>query len=141
MKGRKLIAALAVRNQGSRLYGKPLQNLDVESGTTVLANILACLRSVECIDEIVLGIANGLENDTFVEYAKANNIGFIRGDEDDVLERIIRCGDSKGATDIFRLTSESPFPCFDLIDDAWKQHIDNNNDATFIYIYIHIESI
>jgi hypothetical protein len=37
MKDRKLIAALAVRNQGSRLYGKPLQNLDVESGTTVLA--------------------------------------------------------------------------------------------------------
>ena len=27
---RKLVATLAVRNQGSRLYGKPLQNLDIE---------------------------------------------------------------------------------------------------------------
>ena len=49
MKDRKLIAALALRNQGSRLYGKPLQNLDVKKGITVLANILACLRTVSVL--------------------------------------------------------------------------------------------
>ena len=27
---RKLVAALACRNKGSRLYGKPLQNLDID---------------------------------------------------------------------------------------------------------------
>ena len=28
---KKLVAALACRNQGTRLYGKPVQNLDIES--------------------------------------------------------------------------------------------------------------
>ncbi len=84
------------------------------------------------IDSIVLGVADGVENDAFVAYAQANNIGCIRGDEEDVLERLIRCGDLEGATDIFRTTSESPFLYFDLINDAWDKHIDNNNDATFL---------
>ena len=29
---KKLVAALACRNQGTRLYGKPIQNLDIENG-------------------------------------------------------------------------------------------------------------
>ena len=31
-----LVAAIAVRNNGSRLYGKPLQNLDTENGISIL---------------------------------------------------------------------------------------------------------
>ena len=129
---KKLVAALACRNQGSRLYGKPLQNLDIENSTTILDNIINCLRQVSTIDAVVLGIADGIANDVFVEYANTNNIGYIRGNEEDVLARLIQCGDFSDATDIIRTTSESPFPYFDLIDEAWAQHINNNNDATFL---------
>ena len=131
MNDRKLIAALAVRNQGSRLYGKPLQNLDVESGTTVLANIVACLRTVECIDEIVLGIAEGVENTVFINYAEEENIPFIVGDEIDVLGRLIACGQKVEGTDVFRVTSESPFPSYDFVQGAWSQHVSSDADGTF----------
>ena len=50
----------------------------------------------------------------------------------DVLNRLIHCGDKLGATDIFRITSESPFPYFEKIEDLWKEHVDNDNDATFM---------
>jgi len=129
---KKLVVALACRNKGSRLYGKPLQNLDIENGISILDNIVNCLKRIQAIDSIVLGISEGTENDVFVEYAKVNKIGYIRGDEDDVLVRLIQCGDFADATDIFRSTSESPFPYFDLINEAWQRHIDNNNDATFL---------
>ena len=33
---RKLVCVLACRNQGSRLYGKPLQNLDVQRKVRVI---------------------------------------------------------------------------------------------------------
>ena len=131
MKGKKLIAALAVRNQGSRLYGKPLQNLDVEAGTTILANILSCLRSVECIDEVVLGIAEGVENAVFAKFAEKEKIPFIVGDEVDVLGRLIACGHKTNATDIFRVTSESPFPSYDFVQEAWDQHVLSGSDAVF----------
>ena len=38
----------------------------------------------------------------------------------------------EAGTDILRITSESPFPYFDLIDDAWIEHKKSNNDATFL---------
>ena len=55
---RKFIAALAVRNAGTRLFGKPLQNLSVKSKTTILKHIVDCLNSIDCIDEVVLGISS-----------------------------------------------------------------------------------
>ncbi len=67
---KKLVAALACRNQGTRLYGKPIQNLDIENGTRIIDNVISCLQSISCIDEVVLGISEGLENKIFVDIAK-----------------------------------------------------------------------
>ncbi|MDA9288778.1 hypothetical protein N9P78_03770 [Amylibacter sp.] len=130
-KTRKLVVALAVRNQGSRLYGKPLQNLHVETHTTILYNIIECLQTVGCIDEIVLGISEGIENKTFIDFAASRSLQFIVGDEIDVLGRLINCSQKADGTDVFRITSESPFPSFDYIDKAWKQHVMTNADGTF----------
>lgn len=129
---RKLTAAIACRNQGSRLYGKPLQSLDIAEGITILDNIVACLSSFECIDSIVLGIAEGKDNLAFIDYADLNSLDYIIGDELDVLSRLIQCGEHTGADDIFRTTSESPFPYFEMIESSWAVHCENGNDATFL---------
>ena len=129
---RKLVAVLPCRNNGSRLYGKPLQNLDINDGVKVIDNIVASMNSFEDISEVVLGISEGSENHDFVDYAKANNLDYVIGDEKDVLSRLVQCGERAGATDIFRVTSESPFAYFNLIEDAWEQHVGNQNDATFL---------
>ena len=129
---RKLVTALACRNQGSRLYGKPLQNLDIENGVSILDNIIACLSRFECIDSIVLGIAEGNDNLSFIDYAKVNKLDYITGDEIDVLSRLIQCGEHVGGTDIFRTTSESPFPYYEMIDGCWNHHLENKNNATFL---------
>lgn len=129
---RKLIAALAVRNKGSRLYGKPLQNLDSKEGVTVLDQIVDLVKTVPCIEGIVLGISEGVENETFVEYAENNGLDHIRGDEKDVLKRLVLCGEKAASTDVFRVTTESPFKHFELIEGAWELHVRNDHDATFL---------
>ena len=129
---RKLVAALACRNQGSRLYGKPLQNIDIDEGITILDNIVSCLSTFECIDSIVLGVAEGNENVSFIDFSRGKNLDYIIGSEVDVLSRLIQCGDKVGASDIFRVTTESPFPYFDMINKCWTNHLENNNDATFL---------
>lgn len=129
---RKLVVALACRNKGSRLYGKPLQNLDIKNGINILDNIIACLSSFGCINSVILGIAEGDENLDYVDYANKKGLGYIIGDETDVLSRLIQCGKFAGGTDIFRTTSESPFPFFEIIDFVWKEHTNNDNDATFL---------
>ena len=127
---RKLTAALACRNNGSRLYGKPLQNLD--ANVTILSQIISCIKTVDCIDSIVLGISEGIENKIFADVAKAENVKYIYGDEIDVLHRLILCAEKENASDIFRITSESPFPSFDMINGGWEKHLNGNYDATFL---------
>lgn len=129
---RKLVAALACRNQGSRLYGKPIQNLDVSQGTRIIDQIIANLNTLSCIDEIVLGIAEGVENEVFIRVAEEKGLKYIIGDGIDVLGRLISCGQIAGATDIFRVTSESPFLFFEPVEESWEQHTRENADATFM---------
>ena len=128
---KKLVAALACRNQGTRLYGKPIQNLDIENGITILDNVISWLQSIKCIDEVVLGIAQGIENEIFIKIAQEKKIKYIIGDEEDVLLRLIECGEISGATDIFRVTSESPFLFFEPVEHTWENHKKKNLDATF----------
>jgi spore coat polysaccharide biosynthesis protein SpsF len=114
------------------LYGKPLQNLDVEKNITILDNIIACIKSLNVVDDIVLGISLGNDNLVFEEFAVRNEIQFIFGDEKDVLSRLISCGELAGATDIFRVTSESPFMYFDEVRSLWQHYIDVELDALFM---------
>jgi spore coat polysaccharide biosynthesis protein SpsF len=132
MKTRKLVAAIACRNNGSRLYGKPLQNLDVVKKVTILDNIIACLKSLNLIDEIVLGISLGNDNVSYVDYAQKNQINYILGDEKDVLSRLIACGEKAQASDIFRVTSESPFLYFDETVSLWQHYVQFDLDALFM---------
>lgn len=129
---RRLVAAIACRNQGSRLYGKPLQNLDVQSGIRILDNIIDCLRTIDCIDEIVLGISEGVDNEVFKKIAEEKGLRFVVGDQIDVLSRLVTCGQITGATDIFRVTSESPFLYFDPVEDLWRRHQEEQADASFM---------
>jgi len=129
---RRLVAAVAVRNAGSRLFGKPMQNLDVNEGLTILDNIIGTLRSLGCIDEVILGISEGSENQVFVEYADRLGLRYVVGDQEDVLGRLIACGQLGEATDIFRITSESPFLYFEPVEEAWQRHQDEDADAVFL---------
>ena len=130
---RRLVAALACRNQGSRLYGKPLQRLDVEKGVRIIDNIIDCLKTIDCIDEIVLGISEGIDNEIFTEVADEKGLRYVVGDQIDVLSRLISCGKLAGATDIFRITSESPFLYFERVEDLWRRHQEARADATFMW--------
>ena len=87
---RKLVAALACRNTGSRLYGKPMQNLD--NGKTIIGELVNSIKTHKIVKKICLGIAKGPSNYSFKEYATQNSLSYIFGDEIDVLSRLVKCG-------------------------------------------------
>ena len=129
---RKLVAALACRAGGSRLYGKPLHNLDIDKKLTVLEYQIEFLRTQPEIEGIVLGVAEGPENEPFHAIARKHGLASIRGDEVDVLMRLIQCGEAGDGTDVFRITTESPFIYFEPIPDAWRDHVARGNDITSV---------
>jgi spore coat polysaccharide biosynthesis protein SpsF len=119
---------------GAGFIGSHLADHYVAKGdqVTILDNIISCLHTLNIIDEIVLGISIGSNNLAFEEYAIKNNLKYIFGDEKDVLSRLIKCGEMVGATDIFRVTSESPFLYFDEVNNLWKHYVNANLDALFM---------
>jgi len=125
---RKLVAALACRVQGTRLYGKPLQNL--EPGVTIIDHILACTSATPEIGESVLGISEGVENMPFTNIAKRHGVAYIVGDQKDVMWRLIQCGRAAAASDIFRITTECPFTIWEMVAECWLRHLANGNDIT-----------
>ena len=125
---KKLVACLACRNNGSRLYAKPLQNLDINKKVTILDYIIDLLKTIDSIDSIVLAISEGIENEVFKLYAQKHSIDYVVGDENDVLERLIKACKKANGTDIFRMTTESPFNCFDLVGNAWDSHVQGDFD-------------
>ncbi|MCX6237721.1 MAG: acylneuraminate cytidylyltransferase [Bacteroidia bacterium] len=129
---RKLVACLACRNQGTRLYGKPLQNLDIEKGLSVIEYMISAIQTYEEVSNIVLGISEDIDNNFYKDIALKNNIDYITGNEEDVLSRLIQCCEKANGTDIFRLTTESPYTYFEVIEKAWNTHISEDNDLTAI---------
>ena len=55
---RKLVAVLACRNNGSRLYGKPLQNLGNDPDINIISMIINTLKKSKSISVIILAISN-----------------------------------------------------------------------------------
>jgi len=125
---RKLVAALACRVQGTRLYGKPVQNLVPE--TMILDQILATIERLPQIVTPVLGISEGIANQVFVDIARDRGIPYVMGDEIDVLSRLIACGRVAAATDVFRVTTECPFLYYEPVAEAWQRHCELGNDIT-----------
>lgn len=131
---KKLVCVLACRNQGSRLYGKPLQNLDIKKKIKVIDFLINRIKKIKSINNIVLAISDSIDNDEYINISRNHSLKYVRGNEIDVLKRLILGGEKLQATDIFRVTSESPFIYNDnrLISNAWKFHQKNNIDFSYL---------
>jgi len=127
---RRLVAGLACRLSGSRLYGKPLQNL--APGVSILSQVVACVREARVPAEVVLAIAESAENIPLRIAAEELKAPYVLGDETDVLGRLIRAAEAHDATDVLRKTTESPFFDVESMEKAWDRHVENGNDVTVV---------
>jgi spore coat polysaccharide biosynthesis protein SpsF len=127
---RRVIAGLACRLSGTRLYAKPLQ--PITRGLSILEHIVACLRTEPFIDEIVLAIANEAESLPVVAVAERLGCPYVLGDAYDVLGRLIQAGTYAEATDLVRQTTECPFYELESLGRQWRRHVEDGNDVTVV---------
>jgi len=119
-----LAAVLACRNQSSRLYAKPLQNLNVKRGITILEHLVGQLKLRPEIDEIVLAISENDENLIYPRYAEKLGVRYVLGDDDDVLGRLLAGAQLAGADHVFRVTTESPYPYLEDLPAVFAAHVE-----------------
>jgi spore coat polysaccharide biosynthesis protein SpsF len=126
----KFDAILAVRNTGTRLYGKPLQLLDIENGTTILEYLVKYMKKSDSLQDIILAIADSKGNEIFADLAEKNGWKYMFGDEKDVLGRMLDAADEFGTDVILRGSTESPFLYYQGLDELFQAHVAGGYDLS-----------
>lgn len=117
---KKIVATIEARMTSSRLPGKVLLDL---SGKPALEQMIQRIRKSRKVDEIVVATTINSTDLPIIQLCEKIGCRYFRGDENDVLKRVLDAASSVEATHIVELTGDCP-----LIDPA---HIDQMIDYYF----------
>ena len=126
----KFDAIFPCRMTSTRLYGKPLQYIDIKNKITIIEYLVKYLKTSKNLDKIILAIADTKGNDILADYAIKNKWNFIFGDEIDMLGRMIKAANHFGSETIIQGSTESPFLFYNNIDEVFKMHIESDFDIS-----------
>ena len=101
----KIVTTIEARMTSSRLPNKVLLQV---ANKPILEYLVNRLRSVQSVDEIVLATTVNATDDVLEDFAKQIGISCFRGDEDDVMCRVIGAAESVNADVIVELTGDCP---------------------------------
>lgn len=101
----KIVSTIEARMTSSRLPGKPLFKAN---NISMLAHLVRRLKSIEIIDEIVLATTINKEDQPLVDEANKLGIKSYRGDEHNVMKRVIDAAESANADIIVEITGDCP---------------------------------
>lgn len=112
----------------TRLPGKVL--LDVV-GKPMLAHQLNRLKLCKMADEIVVATTTNSSDDPVVELAKQEDVGYFRGDEQDVLSRYVGAARQFGADVVARITADCPLIAPQVVDRIIKELVDHAAECDY----------
>jgi len=121
----KIVATIEARMTSSRLPGKVLMPV---AGITMLGCLVRRLRAVKSIDCIVLATTVNKADDPLVALAKELEIEAFRGDENDVMNRVIGAASSVGADVIVEITGDCPVVDPEIVEQTIQMFKANSAD-------------
>ena len=133
LKSPRIVAVVQAR-LGSKRF--PNKVLSVINTATSLEIQISRLRLAKSIDQIVLAIPLGSENDELSSEATRMNVAFFRGSETDVLDRVYNAAEGCMPDYVVRVTADCPMVDPGIIDQVVNLCIRNNlkfasTDETF----------
>ena len=122
-----IVAIIQARMGSTRLPRKIMKEI---LGKPVILWDLDRVSLSKLIDEIVVAIPYGKENDVIVDTIKKYNDKIVttRGSEDDVLDRYYQAALQTNADVVVRITSDCPLIDHVVIDHVIEQFLDNDCD-------------
>ncbi len=117
------IASIEARMASSRLPGKVLAAI---AGKPALTRVLERLRMAKRLDGIVLATTDSPVDDVLVDWAEAQGLAYYRGDEDDVLGRVVEAHRMMGTETIVEICGDMPLLDPRVVDDAVALYQDGN---------------
>lgn len=124
-KQNKVVAIIQARMSSTRFPGKVLEEIQDK---TILQHIVERLQSCNEIDEIVIATTVNPNDKAIENLCKYHGYNYFRGNEEDVLQRVIDCAKQHNADWIVDITADCPFVDPKMTDAMIKKSIDKNYD-------------
>jgi spore coat polysaccharide biosynthesis protein SpsF (cytidylyltransferase family) len=113
----KTVAIIQARLRSTRLPGKVL--LPLPTGRTVLEEVIYRCKQASRVHQVVVASPDTEECDVLKPYTAGTL--WVRGSEEDVLDRYMRAAETAGADIIVRVTSDCPVIPPEMIDAVVAQ--------------------
>lgn len=128
MKRKYIVAVVQARMGSKRLYGKVLRRI---GNKFLLEIVIKRLKRSRLIDEVLVATTTNREDDVIAKLVDNLGIKCFRGDEEDVLRRIVDAAKWIGADIVVRVTADNPLIEPRLIDLLLTVHINSNTEYTY----------
>jgi spore coat polysaccharide biosynthesis protein SpsF len=125
----KTVATIEARMNSTRLPGKVLMDI---GGIRSLECQIKRLEHSTFIDEIVLATTTNEIDDELVSFASEMEISVYRGDEDDVLARILGAAKSVDGDLQVQITGDCPLIDPVIVDQVIKTYLDFDGEIDFV---------
>lgn len=119
----KTVAIVEVRMTSSRLPGK---HMLLANKKPMLGHLVARLKAVPSIDEIVIATTNNATDDILQEFAVSHDVGFFRGSENDVMGRVLQSARAFQADIICEVTGDCPIIDPEIVEQLLQTFFRNN---------------
>lgn len=124
----KTVVSVQCRMGSTRLPGKVLLPL---GGERVVSWVLGAAERAGAVDEVVLAVGDRPENEAIVGFCERNDQRYIRGPEDDLVERHRQVIAETNADLLVRLTGDCPLLPASEIDRVIEEHLTAGVEYTF----------
>jgi spore coat polysaccharide biosynthesis protein SpsF len=127
----KTIAVIQARMGSSRLPNKAMLHLN---GYPIIEWVVSRVQRAKSLNGVIVAIPNTKQDDVLAWFLQSKGFSVYRGDEFDVLGRMVNAARTLDATHFVRICADNPFVCWNAIDDL----VDYFNQYSPDYAYNHI---
>lgn len=124
----KIVAIVQAHMGSHRLPGKVLRPI---MGKPMLEHLISRLKLSRDIDNIIVATTNNERDKDIIKLAERCGVKWFRGDEKDVLDRIVRAAEEAKADIVVRVTADNPLTDPVTIDRMIRQHKITKADYTW----------
>lgn len=121
----RVVATISARMASSRMPGKVLREV---VGIPLLGHLVSRMQSCERLDEIVVATTTRPGDDAIVDYCRSIGVTVFRGDENDVMGRVLSAGEFSSADLLVETTGDNPLLDPEIVDLHIETFLSNTAD-------------
>jgi len=109
----KVVATIEARMASTRLPGKVLREV---VGVPLLGHLVSRMQACEKLDEIVVATTTSRVDDAIEDYGRSIGVAVFRGEEDDVMGRVLAAATHLAADIVVETTGDNPLLDPEIVD-------------------------